>query len=120
MNNELLKIILSTFVRFVRVSGKLVYASWFPSGVFWQMKMFLHFREMFWSDWGHTAKIEMSDMDGQNRQVLIKSGITWPNGLAVDIYQPETSRILYYTDAYKDIIGSYDLKAKKHKVHSQF
>ena len=81
--------------------------------------MFLHFREMFWSDWGHTAKIEMSDMDGQNRQVLIKSGITWPNGLAVDIYKPEKSRILYYTDAYKDIIGSYDLKAKKHKVHSQ-
>lgn len=83
------------------------------------MTMFLHFREMFWSDWGDTAKIEMSDMDGQNRQVLVNTGITWPNGLTVDIYQPETSRILYYTDASEDIIGSYDLKTKTNKVHSQ-
>ena len=86
---------------------------------FWPMAMFSHFREMFWTDWGGTPKIEMSDMDGQHRVVLIKSGIYWPNGLAIDIYQPEKSRILYYTDAYKDIIGSYNLYTKTNRVHSQ-
>ena len=74
------------------------------------------FREMFWSDWGSPAKIEMSDMDGKNRKVLINTDIVWPNGLAIDIYKPEQSRVLYYTDANTDIIGSYDLKTKKKKV----
>ena len=71
---------------------------------------------MFWSDWGKTAKIEMSSMDGSNRKVLINSSIVWPNGLAIDIYRPTHSRILYYTDAKIDIIGSYDMHKGTHKV----
>jgi hypothetical protein len=80
--------------------------------------LFYTFREMFWSDWGKNPKIEKSDMDGKNRVVLIKSGITWPNGLAIDIYNPKL-RKLYYTDASTDIIGSYDLHTGVNKVNVQ-
>ncbi len=75
---------------------------------------------MFWTDWGTPAKIEQSDMDGKNRVVLIDKDIIWPNGLAIDIYSKK-SRVLYYTDAKLDIIGSYDLntKIKKVKRHCQ-
>ena len=78
--------------------------------------VFFIFREMFWTDWGQIPKIEMSDMDGKNRKILVHSGIYWPNGLAIDMYKPKSSRILYYTDAKKDIIGSYDLHTKTKKV----
>lgn len=48
---------------------------------------------MFWSDWGEIPKIEKASMDGNNsaRQVIIKDGIYWPNGLAVDY---ETKRLI--------------------------
>ena len=71
---------------------------------------------MFWSDWGVPAKIERSAMDGSRRETLHIPNLKWPNGLAIDIYRPSKSRILYYTDAKIDIIGSYDLIKKKHKV----
>ncbi|XP_046854475.1 sortilin-related receptor-like isoform X2 [Xenia sp. Carnegie-2017] len=75
--------------------------------------------DMFWSDWGVPAKIERSAMDGSGREKLDIPNLKWPNGLAIDIYRPSKSRILYYTDAKKDIIGSYDLIKKKHKILAQ-
>ncbi|XP_028406957.1 sortilin-related receptor-like [Dendronephthya gigantea] len=72
--------------------------------------------QMFWTDWGSTAKIEMSDMDGKNRRILVDKDLVWPNGLAIDIYNPKSSRNLYYTDAYKDIIGQYDLITNTSKI----
>ncbi|XP_028406976.1 sortilin-related receptor-like isoform X2 [Dendronephthya gigantea] len=74
------------------------------------------FGQMFWTDWGKTAKIEMSDMDGDNRRTLVDKDLVWPNGLAIDIYKPKNSRNLYYTDAYKDIIGRYDLITNRNKI----
>ena len=71
---------------------------------------------MFWTDWGNTAKIEMSDMDGKNRKTLVQKDLVWPNGLAIDIYKPKQSRKLYFTDASKDIIGQYDLLTNTLKV----
>ena len=55
---------------------------------------------MYWSDWGIPAKIERASMDGMNRQVLIDTGVTWPNGLAID-YQLQR---LYWADAFTDKI----------------
>lgn len=50
---------------------------------------------MFWTDWGKKPKIEKIGMDGKSRKVIIRSGLKWPNGLALDI-ETET---LYWTDA---------------------
>ena len=44
----------------------------------------LFYRYMFWTDWGKKPRIERAGMDGQNRNVIIKDNIGWPNGLAVD------------------------------------
>ena len=56
----------------------------------------LKFRTMFWSDWGHNAKIESAYMDGSGRAVIVSgSTIGWPNGLAIDY---SASR-LYWVDA---------------------
>ena len=82
----------------------------------WPLTIFCTFREMFWTDWGQKPKIEMSDMDGKNRVILVDSDIVWPNGLAIDIYNRKSSRILYYTDAKLDKIGSYNMHTKKKKV----
>ena len=55
---------------------------------------------MYWSDWGEPAKIERASMDGSNRVVLHDTGLTWPNGLAID-YQLQR---LYWTDAFTNRI----------------
>jgi low density lipoprotein receptor-related protein 5/6 len=55
---------------------------------------------MYWSDWGEPAKIERASMDGSNRTVLHNTGLTWPNGLAID-YQLQR---LYWADAFTDRI----------------
>ena len=55
---------------------------------------------MYWSDWGEPAKIERASMDGSDRRVLHNTGLTWPNGLAID-YQLQR---LYWADAFTDRI----------------
>ena len=55
---------------------------------------------MYWSDWGEPAKIERASMDGSNREVLHNTGLTWPNGLAIDY---DLQR-LYWADAFHDRI----------------
>ena len=40
---------------------------------------------MFWSDWGQTPMIERADMAGDDRKVLVKTNIGWPNGLVLDL-----------------------------------
>ena len=84
--------------------------------LWFKMTVSLTYRQMFWTDWGKNAKIEMSDMDGKNRKILVGENLVWPNGLAIDINKPKQSRNLYYTDAFKDIIGQYDLINNKNKV----
>ena len=68
---------------------------------------------MYWTDWVQKpsdvkAKIEMANMDGTKREVLINSTIRWPNGLTLD-YQ---ENVLYWCDAFTDRIEGYDLKNK--------
>ena len=41
---------------------------------------------MFWTDWNRDApKIEMANMDGTDRRVLVNEDIRLPNGLAIVI-----------------------------------
>uniref|UniRef100_A0A4W3JHK9 Low density lipoprotein receptor-related protein 4 n=1 Tax=Callorhinchus milii TaxID=7868 RepID=A0A4W3JHK9_CALMI len=39
---------------------------------------------LFWTDWGHLAKIERAQLDGTDRKVLINTDLGWPNGLTLD------------------------------------
>lgn len=39
---------------------------------------------LFWTDWGHIAKIERSHLDGSDRKILINTDLGWPNGLTLD------------------------------------
>lgn len=41
-------------------------------------------RYLFWTDWGHIAKIERANLDGSERKVLINTDLGWPNGLTLD------------------------------------
>ena len=67
-----------------------------------------YFSHIYWTDWvqpdarNPNAKIEMSDMTGNNRTTLINKGILWPNGLTLDL-QAER---LYWCDAYYNRIES--------------
>ena len=45
--------------------------------------MFYH-SVLYWTNWGIQPTIEKSNYDGTNRQVIINSGLGFPNGLAVD------------------------------------
>lgn len=44
----------------------------------------LYLRYLFWTDWGHIAKIERANLDGSERKVLINTDLGWPNGLTLD------------------------------------
>jgi len=55
---------------------------------------------MYWTDWGLVAKIERSHMDGRNREVLVTSRVTWPNGIALDLPNAR----LFWTDGKRGLI----------------
>lgn len=43
------------------------------------------FRRLYWADWNRDGpKIEMSNMDGTDRTVLVKDDLGLPNGLTLD------------------------------------
>ena len=50
---------------------------------------------MFWTDWGEQPKIERAEMDGSNREIIIRQNIRWPNGLTIDY----SAQKIYWTDA---------------------
>lgn len=53
-------------------------------------------RRLYWSDWNRDSpKIEMSNMDGTDRTVLVNDGIELPNGLSLDSH----TRQLCWADA---------------------
>lgn len=56
---------------------------------------------LFWSDWNEKRpKIERADLDGSDRVVLVKDGLGWPNGIALDLITNK----LYWCDAKTDKI----------------
>ncbi|KAK9497166.1 hypothetical protein O3M35_004534 [Rhynocoris fuscipes] len=50
---------------------------------------------MMWTDWGKSAAIMQSGMDGSDVKYLITKDIVWPNGLALD----QITERLYWADA---------------------
>ena len=67
---------------------------------------------MYWSDWGEPAKIERASMDGNNREVLHDTDLTWPNGLAIDY---DLQR-LYWVDSYYRKIEFSDVDGHRRDV----
>ena len=65
-----------------------------------------YFRKMYWSDWGASPKIEQANMDGTARTVLVSSGLSWVNSLALDF----KNRLLYWCDAKLDKIERVDFQ----------
>ena len=61
---------------------------------------------MYWSDWGSSPKIEQANMDGTARTVLVSSGLSWVNSLALDF----KNRLLYWCDAQLDKIEGVNLQ----------
>ena len=61
---------------------------------------------MYWSDWGVEHKIEVANMDGDNRSTLIKRGLYWPTGLTLD----DANNRLYWVDAWFHSLEYYDLE----------
>ena len=61
---------------------------------------------MFWTDWGQTAKIESSFMNGGDRRTIVNSSLSQPNGITVDYL----SERIYWTDSSLDKIeyANYD------------
>jgi len=47
--------------------------------------VFVSYSVIYWTDFGIYAKIEKADYDGSSRQVIIKTDLGLPTGLAVDI-----------------------------------
>uniref|UniRef100_A0A3B1J6C8 Low density lipoprotein receptor-related protein 4 n=1 Tax=Astyanax mexicanus TaxID=7994 RepID=A0A3B1J6C8_ASTMX len=66
---------------------------------------------LFWTDWGHIAKIERAHLDGSDRKVLINTDLGWPNGLTLDY----DTRI-FWVDAHLDRIESSDLSGQLRQI----
>jgi len=62
-------------------------------------------KNMYWTDWGASPKIESASYDGSNRQTLVSDNIKWPNGLALDY----DARKLYFVDGGTGTIESMSL-----------
>lgn len=75
---------------------------------------------MYWSDLGKVPKIEVANMNGSSRQVLINSSLSWPTGLAIDIHA--TPKKLYWGDTklnkieVSDVDGTNRMVLVKHNI----
>ncbi len=66
---------------------------------------------LFWSDWGKQPRIEMSNMDGSNRNILVSENILWPNGISLD----PVHDTLYWVDAKLHTISMVNILTKEVK-----
>ena len=68
--------------------------------------LFSPYRRIFWTDRGHTPKIESANLDGSNHTVIVDTFLSWPCGIAID-YQNER---LYWADMKGHVIetAKYD------------
>lgn len=61
---------------------------------------------MYWSQVGQNRKIEVANMDGDDRRMLVRRGLYYPNGLTLD----ETENKLYWVDELFQTLEYYDLQ----------
>ena len=61
---------------------------------------------MYWSQVGENRKIEVANMDGDDRQMLVRRGLYYPNGLTLD----DTEDKLYWVDELFHTLEYYDLQ----------
>nr|XP_032823068.1 low-density lipoprotein receptor-related protein 1-like isoform X2 [Petromyzon marinus] len=69
---------------------------------------------LFWSEWGHSPRIERTLLDGTERMALVNSSIASPNGISIDYDEGK----LYWCDGQTDRIERVDLEtgANRHVV----
>lgn len=63
-------------------------------------------RLMYWCEVGVNHKIEVANMAGVDRRVLVKRGLYYPNGLTLD----DANNRLYWVDSYVHALEYYDLE----------
>ena len=61
---------------------------------------------MYWCNRGVDHKIEVAYMDGDDRRVLVRRGLHYPNGLTLD----DKNNRLYWVDSSLDTLEYYDLQ----------
>ncbi|KAL9989114.1 hypothetical protein ACROYT_G003625 [Oculina patagonica] len=61
---------------------------------------------MYWCEVGNKPKIEVANMDGDKRRMLVRRGLHNPNGLTLD----DTKNRLYWVDSSLDTLEYYDLE----------
>lgn len=71
--------------------------------------MILYKNLLFFADWGHSARIERSLLDGSERKVIVTSDLGFPTGLAIDF----EGRKLFWADALHDRVETSDFDGKK-------
>lgn len=95
------------------IPSKLIIVSKFFCSLNWKKKILIHctcrfarttayiffvstFRKMYWADWSRKRpKIEVANMDGSDRRVLVKYPLSLPNGLTL----VQSTNELCYSDA---------------------
>lgn len=70
--------------------------------------MILYMNLLFFADWGDSARLERSLLDGSERKVIVNSDLGFPTGLAIDF----EVRKLYWADALKDHVEMADFDGK--------
>lgn len=63
---------------------------------------FKNFRYFFWSDWGFYLKIEVLDLLGLNRRMVVLDDMLFFWGMVIDYKE----NLLYWVDSYKNMIES--------------
>ncbi|XP_053226579.1 low-density lipoprotein receptor [Podarcis raffonei] len=67
---------------------------------------------MYWADWGTSAKIAKSGLNGVDSFPLVKEGILWPNGITLDL----ANQRLYWVDSKLHSISSIDVNGRNRKT----
>ena len=73
-----------------------------------------HHGWMFWTDWSfnlnHSGRIERSLMNGEQRSIIVKEDLTYPNGLTIN------EKYIYWCDSYFKRLERADLDGSNRKV----
>ncbi|XP_023239238.1 low-density lipoprotein receptor-related protein 6-like [Centruroides sculpturatus] len=67
---------------------------------------------IFWTNLMHPPRIEKSSLDGLNKQIIIKDGLTQPGALAVDII----NNLIFWSDLNAKTIETADLDGSKRQI----